>query len=119
MLEMTSAVNIKMHSPRHSIGTTRITFGNAPMFVDLKFSGWRLFWLCAIICYARVDLREYEKKERKRKIERERDRKKERETEAGRERNRPSCLFGTERTLNRIIIQHSDIIHLHYYFSFA
>lgn len=32
-----------------------ITLGNAPMFVDLKFSGRRLFWLCAIICYVRVE----------------------------------------------------------------
>lgn len=68
MLATTSAVDIKIHPSRRSIGTTgRITFGSAPVFVDLKFSGWGLFWLCAIICYARVDSREYKKEEGERK----------------------------------------------------
>ncbi|KAK2585651.1 hypothetical protein KPH14_010271 [Odynerus spinipes] len=36
--------------------TSGITFGDGPMFVDWKFSGWRLFWLGAIISYVRFVL---------------------------------------------------------------
>lgn len=88
-----------------------ITLGNAPMFVDLKFSGRRLFWLRAIIRYMRVDSRGpngYAMEE-------------ERESAPEGSWNRvrhPSCPSGhTGGTLNRITIRHGDVIHLHYYFS--
>lgn len=84
------------------------------MFVDLKFSGWRLFWLRAIICYVRVKSRERD--EINRWIDRETRRGRRRE-KLGQGEVRPSCPFGTERTLNRITIRHGDVIHLHYYFS--
>lgn len=103
----------------HTGATGRITLGNAPVFVDLKFSGWRLFWLRAIICYVRVESRE-------RQINRQIDKDQgweEEVVERERERawDRVDALrvlpFGMGGTLNRITIRHGDVIHLHYYFS--
>lgn len=106
----------KSPSRTHGGATGGITLGNAPVFVDLKFSGRRLFWLRAIICYVRVESRGPPRHPRR--SEQAGSEKGETERRAATEGGvRPSCPFGTGRMLNRITIRHGDVIHLHYYFS--